>query len=771
MGWLGRIGACVSGSMILLASGALGQRATLRGTVTTATGEAPVQGACVALLPPACAALTDARGEYVIRGIRAGSTTVTFTAMGSKPLVDTVSLVAEAANTLNVVLEPGPLLLSGFVITATRNQTEASKVATTVDVLTPAQVQQTPARESQDMLREIPSVELPRTSSLVGGTAQIVSIRGVDEGRTAVLFDGVPVNDAWGEWIDWGRMPKGTIDHVEVVEGGTSNLYGNGAIGGVISFFSRPLPPLSTVITADGGSRDARHLFAAAGVPLYGALTANLSGDYLDGGGYTLLDPLKRGAIDVPSSITQRNGSLRLNYAPSADWSAFLTGHLFSDSRALGTPESFGSRSEHSVDLGLTHGDPGRGQLSVRAWYGHQDEFQRATAVRANSTTCATPSTAARQCEDSSADATIPSDDRGASVMWLKAGLFGLESFTVGGDYRHMAGEYDETDYNTTCPGAGCGTVLRSIASGGDQNLSGVFIQAIAAPLDPLRVELGLRFDRWENNDGHSNDPIAGDTTYANRSKNAFSPRVGLRYELARGVALHTAYYHAFRAPNLAELYRKQINAAASQITIPNPDLSPETGDGYEAGLDLEVSSHVQFKGTAYVANYHDFNVPVTIAAGPPVIRQRENISKSRSKGAELYVAVRPIEALIFSAGANYDDDRVVSNDSTNGQHINRVPSPKYTARATYQSELLGSYTVMYRYEGKTTTLQGLPLAPFSVVDANAQRDIYGGLTAFVSLENVGNTQYQVNIAGTGANELISYGLPRTLRVGLTWTR
>jgi L-alanine-DL-glutamate epimerase-like enolase superfamily enzyme len=58
----------------------------------------------------------------------------------------------------------------------------------TVNILTPEHVRQSPARESQDLLREIPAVELPRTSSLVGGTAQIVSIRGVDEGRTGVLF-------------------------------------------------------------------------------------------------------------------------------------------------------------------------------------------------------------------------------------------------------------------------------------------------------------------------------------------------------------------------------------------------------------------------------------------------------------------------------------------------------------------------------------------------------------------------------------------------------
>jgi outer membrane receptor protein involved in Fe transport len=558
---------------------------------------------------------------------------------------------------------------------------------------------------------------------------------------------------------------------VEVVEGGTSNLYGNGAIGGVISFFSRPLPPLSAQVTLDGGSRDARHAFVAGDVPLVGPLHAYASGDYLDGGGYAMLDPAKRGAVDLPSEMIQRNGYLRLEYAPTGRWSGFLVGHAFNDARQTGTPMSFGSRRQHDVSLGMNYDNPAAGRLQLRAWDGHQDEFQRATAIRANSTTCPQSSTAARQCEDSSSTALIPSDDRGGSLVWSRTGVLGFQSLTVGADYRHMAGEYDETDYNTTCPGASCGTVLRTIASGGDQNLSGVFAQAILAPLPRLRVELGLRFDRWENNDGHSNDPIAGDTTYANRSKNAFSPRLGLRYEVSPAVSVHTAYYHAFRAPNLAELYRKQINASASQITIPNPDLKPETGDGFEVGLDLQPSTRLQLKGTAYVADYHQFNSPVVIDPGPPSIRQRLNINKSRSKGAELYLSIRPVDQLVVSAAASYDDARVVSNDSTNGQHIRRVPSPRYTLRATYTSPGLGQYTVMWRYEGKTTTLQGAPLAPFSVVDANAQRDIVAGLAAFVSIENIGDVQYQVNIAGSGANTLISYGLPRTIRAGLTWLR
>jgi outer membrane receptor protein involved in Fe transport len=144
-------------------------------------------------------------------------------------------------------------------------------------------------------------------------------------------------------------------------------------------------------------------------------------------------------------------------------------------------------------------------------------------------------------------------------------------------------------------------------------------------------------------------------------------------------------------------------------------------------------------------------------------------VSKSRSKGGEAYLALRPVQPLFVSASLNVDNARIVSGPAGTvvGARVNRVPSPKHTIRASYLSPLLGQFTAIWRHEGHTTTLQGADLQPFSLLDLNAQRGIVPGLRAIVSLENVTNVQYEVNLAGSGANELISYGLPRTLRVGI----
>ena len=743
-------------AILTLSSAVLAQGSgSVQGAVTAAS-ERPVAHARVAIQLPARVAITDNGGRYVLHDVPAGHYELLITALGYKPVRRSVDVRAGQRTSVDATLEPGSLMLSSVVTTATRVPVEASRVAATVNVLTPYQIQTSPARESQDLLREIPGVELPRTSSQVGGSAQIVSIRGVDEGRTVVTFDGVPITDAWGEWVDWSKVPKGMLDRVEVVEGGTSNLYGNGAMGGAISFFSRPMAPGSYMLSADAGNRDARHGFLAAGIPLYGPLSASIVGDYGDGGGYTLIAPANRGPVDQPSESIRRNAFARIEYSPSSRLSAYVTGHLFSDNRDLGTALSQTNRRSSAVDLAVDYGAATTGQFSLRAWNSEQREDQFTSAI-------STVGGVARAAEARNAWLHIPSHDWGAGMQWNRAGLFGTESFAVGADFRHLNGFTDEIDYSTTT-----GAQTGNLYGGGDQVLSGVFAQAIIAPLSRVRVELGARVDHWGNNNGiaivQTGTTAPTTTTFENRTRDAFSPRAGIRFQVAPTLALHTAAYQAFRAPNLAELYRR-FNSGANQ-NLPNPALRPEYATGYEAGFDWQPRAWVQLKGTAYNADMRDLNSFVTIA---PNQRRRENIQKTRSRGGEAYLALRPLPALFVSASINYDDDKVVANaanPASVGARVGRVPVQKEVLRVSYTTPALGSWTVIGRHEGVTTTLQGVPLAPYTVVDANVQRELLPGISAFVSVENIGDTEYQVALTSLN-NGVASLGLPRTVRIGV----
>src|SRR5262249_58738360 len=56
--------------------------------------------------------------------------------------------------------------------------------------------------------------------------------------RTTVLVDGVPLNDPFGGWVYWSRVPEASIERVETARGGSSSLYGTDALGGVVQIIT-----------------------------------------------------------------------------------------------------------------------------------------------------------------------------------------------------------------------------------------------------------------------------------------------------------------------------------------------------------------------------------------------------------------------------------------------------------------------------------------------------------------------------------------------------
>ena len=102
-----------------------------------------------------------------------------------------------------------------------------------------------------DKLRQVPGFALFRRSGsqAANPTSQGVSLRGVGASgasRTLVFADSIPMNDPFGGWVYWARVPVETIESVDVVEGGASDLYGSTALGGIIN--TRMQKPVQTFL-------------------------------------------------------------------------------------------------------------------------------------------------------------------------------------------------------------------------------------------------------------------------------------------------------------------------------------------------------------------------------------------------------------------------------------------------------------------------------------------------------------------------------------------
>ena len=133
-----------------------------------------------------------------------------------------------------------PALLETVTVTPSRTEERLGNIPASINVLDSEDIKNSPALVADDVLRQIPTFSLfRRTSSLSSHpTAQGVSLRGIGPSgvsRTLVLVDGIPFNDPFGGWVYWTRVPMESVDRIEVIDGSSSSLYGNYAMGGVIN--------------------------------------------------------------------------------------------------------------------------------------------------------------------------------------------------------------------------------------------------------------------------------------------------------------------------------------------------------------------------------------------------------------------------------------------------------------------------------------------------------------------------------------------------------
>ena len=231
-------------------------QAPLTGVVKDQTGAA-VPGATVTIRTdagPSAQTVTGPDGRFTFDRIPDGRATLVVLAGGfaqkEQPL---------EAGSMEVVLSPAKLF-EEVTVTPTRSAQRLGDTPASVTVLDSRQIEQSAAVVADDVLRQVPTFSLFRRTSSVAAhpTAQGVSLRGIGPSgvsRTLVLIDDVPFNDPFGGWVYWTRVPLGAVDRIEMVDGSTSSLYGNYAMGGVINIVTSRAARRTAELSAQYGNR------------------------------------------------------------------------------------------------------------------------------------------------------------------------------------------------------------------------------------------------------------------------------------------------------------------------------------------------------------------------------------------------------------------------------------------------------------------------------------------------------------------------------------
>jgi len=620
-------------------------------------------------------------------------------------------------------------------VSATRTEQSLTDVPVSVTVVPKEALERAPSRTLDDALRTVVGLNLPLgNSNLIQPTTNHVSMRGLGGDRALVLLDGIPLNDGVGGWVHWNKAPLLAIERVEAARGAASSLFGNYAMGGVVSITTPPLEPGQVDANASYGSFDTWRLGAAVRDGLGKGWSLGVWADWEKTGGYIRTPPEDRGALDIPSDSETLNLMTKLDWTSPSGLNAFVRGGATDQDTGQGTPISRNHQRLYTLAGGGLF-PLGGSSLSWSAFYQETDyTLQSSTFVPG----------AGRDQEYNSGYSAQPGWDSGGSLQWTLPLTGAVRYVTAGADFRRVASH----DNNQTLNIAGAPTAYRE--SQGRQYFLGVFAEASAFPLPALEVLLSARFDGWQSVGGVERKYPGGVTEYPEKSTTRFDPRLSLRYALSPVFALRGAAYRAFRAPSLRDLYRS--SSQRTLTIVPNPYLGPETLIGGDVGVDVTAGI---FRGQLNLFTNTIDNIVArkALATTPILVVQPQNIGTARARGIEVMGGFALSKSVSLDLGYAYNDSVVTDNPADPTLVGKQLPDvPRNSGNATITWAPRWGLTASFRGRGQSVRygddVNLLSTDQSFIFDLFVSYPVLKSLELFVSCENLFNYQYisEVNI-------------------------
>jgi len=751
--------------VVTAAGGAAAQQSrTLQGTVVDSSG-LPVQGARIEFRSASeetRLAASDAQGGFTFADATGGGTLfVSYPGFATATLDVGVDLPGDH---LDVRLSPSSADERIVVSAAGTDRVPAEP--SSQYVVSQQDVQTAGSLSLDDILRQAPGFELYRRegSLFANPTSQGVSLRGVGSNgasRAAVLLDGIPINDPFGGWVYWTQVPRVSIESVQVINGGASDMYGGGSLGGVVNIESRPLRSSFASVEMSYGNESTPDVSVDAGV-LLGQWGISATGQALKTLGYILVPPGQRGTMDIPAGTGDLAGSLTVSRKLGEQGMIFVRGNLFGESRENGTPVQTNNTRMPSLDVGWNWSQARWGAFSARV-YGSSEVFnQNFSSVAAS-----------RDSEFLTDRQRSPSQQVGFAGQWRRS--FGRQEVTAGIEGRDVQGHSAETTFTAVAPKA-------DVDAGGRQRIIGYFAQDAVQIARTWVLTFGGRVDTWLNSRGYTNSfplpsgPVSV-TDFANRSQTAFSPRVSLLHTFGHGVSASASVYQAFRPPTLNELYRNY--RVGNTVTDANPTLLAETLTGGEAGVSLqEWGERLTIRGNLFWSDIANpvSNVPISYAPAGCVSNptsctlitdQRQNLGVARARGVELSAEWHLPRGLRFSGEYILTDSTVLSAPAQPelvGLRVPQIPLNGFNAQFSW-SNPKWTAGVQARFVGNQfdDAANLFPLGNAFTVDAEVSRRLVRrGASVFVAAENVFDDRYDI-----ARTPITNIGPPVLARAGL----
>jgi len=226
--------------MLITAVESFSHNKTIKGRVHVKNGnEEPIVGARVKLQGTVLGAVTNSKGEFIIKAVPDGNFVIIVNSIGMNTIRKDIELkhIDGDEYIMDIHMEENPVKVSNIVVTATKSEKVYDDIPIKVSTITEADINISSSNNLRESLQFQPGVRTEVNCQNCGFSQ--VRINGLDGKYSQILIDGRAIFSSLNGVYGLDQIPTNMIDRVEVIRGGASSLYGGNAIAGVINVITK----------------------------------------------------------------------------------------------------------------------------------------------------------------------------------------------------------------------------------------------------------------------------------------------------------------------------------------------------------------------------------------------------------------------------------------------------------------------------------------------------------------------------------------------------
>ena len=562
-----------------------------------------------------------------------------------------------------------------MVVTASGYEKKITNAAASVSVISQQELQTNKYNDLGEALRSVEGVDVESSTGKTGGLE--ISIRGMPASYTLILIDGIRQNgssdvtpNGFSAMNTSFMPPLAAIDHIEVIRGPMSTLYGSDAIGGVVNIITKKsTDKWSTSINTGVNLQESNKWgnstvanFWSSGPLIAGVLDMQVRGSTTQrqGSSITSLSDTSSTRVPYPTESENYNIGTRLDWKTSENntlWMDLDSARQRYDNVDGQLGSLTGGYERNKVTLGHDTA------LTFGTWKSSLGWNETENKGRQLVSSALTPENAGR-----AGDARELKNTNVILDSLLLTPLGDSHLLTLGGEY------WDARMKD--------GVVLANTGETFHQKTWSDYAEDEWHILDSLALTAGTRYEHNDVFGGH------------------LSPRAYLVWDVSEEWTLKGGVTTGYKAPSLSQLHNgiSGVTAQGTVNTVGNPDLKPEESTSYETGLYYENDMGLNANITGFYTEYKNKIVSYSI---DDYTNSYTNSGKARTDGVE-FASTFPLWSDVLSLSLNYTYTQSKQKDGDNkGAPLSYTPKHMANARLNWQATEDMNAWLSARYRGK----------------------------------------------------------------------